>query len=92
KEEWKMTAETKTILDPKIKLTATAVRVPVFIGHAEAVHVELEKPLSAHEAQELLREAPSCQVIDKHENGGYITPYESTGEDDTFISRVREDI
>ncbi|GAA4665296.1 aspartate-semialdehyde dehydrogenase [Bartonella pachyuromydis] len=92
KEEWKMTAETKKILDPKIKLTATAVRVPVFIGHAEAVHVEFEKPLSAHEAQALLRDAPGCQVIDKREDGGYITPYESTGEDDTFISRIREDI
>ncbi|MBX4335182.1 aspartate-semialdehyde dehydrogenase [Bartonella raoultii] len=92
KEEWKMTVETKKILDPKIKLIATAVRVPVFIGHAEAVHVEFEKPLSAHEAQTLLRDAPGCQLIDKHEDGGYITPYECTGEDDTFISRVREDI
>ncbi|CAK02053.1 aspartate-semialdehyde dehydrogenase [Bartonella tribocorum] len=92
KEEWKMTAETKKILDPKIKLTATAVRVPVFISHAEAVHVEFEKPLSVSEAQELLRDAPGCQLIDKHEDGGYTTPYECTGEDDTFISRVREDI
>ncbi len=92
KEEWKMTVETKKILDPKIKLTATAVRVPVFIGHAEAVNVEFEKPLSAHEAQAILRDAPGCQVIDKHEDGGYITPYEGTGEDDTFISRIREDI
>ncbi|MBB4076788.1 aspartate-semialdehyde dehydrogenase [Bartonella fuyuanensis] len=92
KEEWKMTVETKKILDPKIKLTATAVRVPVFISHAEAVHVEFEKPLSASEAQELLREAPGCQLIDKHEDGGYTTPYECTGEDDIFISRVREDI
>ncbi|WP_273723577.1 aspartate-semialdehyde dehydrogenase [Bartonella sp. AU18XJBT] len=92
KEEWKMTAETKKILDPKIKLTATAVRVPVFIGHAEAVHVEFEKPLSVSEAQALLRDAPGCQLIDKHEDGGYATPYECTGEDDTFISRIREDI
>ncbi|PIT68862.1 aspartate-semialdehyde dehydrogenase [Bartonella tribocorum] len=92
KEEWKMTAETKKILDPKIKLTATAVRVPVFIGHAEAVHVEFEKPLSASQAQALLRDAPGCQLIDKHEDGGYTTPYECTGEDDTFISRIREDI
>ncbi|WP_375615374.1 MULTISPECIES: aspartate-semialdehyde dehydrogenase [unclassified Bartonella] len=92
KEEWKMTVETKKILDPKIKLTATAVRVPVFIGHAEAVHVEFEKPLSASEAQALLRDAPGCQLIDKHEDGGYTTPYECTGEDDTFISRIREDI
>ncbi|WP_336279610.1 aspartate-semialdehyde dehydrogenase [Bartonella sp. CB175] len=92
KEEWKMVAETKKILDPKIKLTATAVRVPVFIGHAEAVNVEFEKPLSANEAKALLRDAPGCQLIDKHKDGGYITPYECTGEDDTFISRVREDI
>ncbi|WP_455465732.1 aspartate-semialdehyde dehydrogenase [Bartonella sp. B39] len=92
KEEWKMVVETKKILDPKIKLTATAVRVPVFIGHAEAVHVEFEKPLSAHGAQTLLRDAPGCQLIDKHEDGGYITPYECAGEDDIFISRVREDI
>lgn len=92
KEEWKMTAETKKILDPKIKLTATAVRVPVFIGHAEAVHVEFEKPLSVSEAQALLRNAPGCQLIDKHEDGGYTTPYECIGEDDTFISRIREDI
>ncbi|WP_375702225.1 aspartate-semialdehyde dehydrogenase [Bartonella sp. AA89HNZF] len=92
KEEWKMTVETKKILDPKIKLTATAVRVPVFIGHAEAVHVEFEKPLSASEAQALLRDAPGCQLIDKHEDGGYTTPYECTGEDNTFISRIREDI
>ncbi|ALE02927.1 aspartate-semialdehyde dehydrogenase [Bartonella ancashensis] len=92
KEEWKMMAETKKILDPKIKLTATAVRVPVFIGHAEAVHVEFEKPLSAHDAQKLLRHAPGCQLIDKHEDGAYVTPYECAGEDDTFISRVREDI
>ncbi|MCZ2204459.1 aspartate-semialdehyde dehydrogenase [Bartonella sp. A05] len=92
KEEWKMMAETKKILDPKIKLTATAVRVPVFIGHAEAVNVEFEKPLSVEEAQTLLRNTPGCQLIDKREDGGYITPYECTGEDDTFISRVREDI
>ncbi|KEG18289.1 aspartate-semialdehyde dehydrogenase [Bartonella bacilliformis] len=92
KEEWKMMVETKKILDPKIKLTATAVRVPVFISHAEAVNVEFEKPLSVYEAQSLLRDAPGCQLVDKHENGGYITPYECTGEDDTFISRVREDI
>ncbi|RCS22470.1 aspartate-semialdehyde dehydrogenase [Phyllobacterium salinisoli] len=92
KEEWKMVAETKKMLDPKIKLTATAVRVPVFIGHSEAVNIEFEKPISAAEAREILRDAPGCQVIDKHENGGYITPYESAGEDATFISRIREDI
>lgn len=92
KEEWKMVAETKKMLDPKIKLTATCVRVPVFIGHSEAVNIEFEKPISAQEARDILREAPGCQVIDKHEDGGYITPYESAGEDDTFISRIREDI
>ncbi|WP_455476797.1 aspartate-semialdehyde dehydrogenase [Bartonella sp. B41] len=92
KEEWKMVAETKKILDPKIKLTATAVRVPVFIGHAEAVHVEFEKPLSAKDAQALFRNASGCQLIDKREDGGYITPCECTGEDNAFISRVREDI
>ncbi|AAN34059.1 aspartate-semialdehyde dehydrogenase [Brucella suis 63/252] len=92
KEEWKMVAETKKMLDPKIKLTATAVRVPVFIGHSEAVNIEFENPITPEEAREILREAPGCQVIDKHENGGYITPYESAGEDATFISRIREDI
>ena len=78
KEEWKMVAETKKMLDPKIKLTATCVRVPVFIGHAEAVNLEFEKPITADEAREILREAPGCQVIDKREDGGYVTPYEST--------------
>ncbi|MEN3397236.1 aspartate-semialdehyde dehydrogenase [Brucella melitensis] len=91
-EEWKMVAETKKMLDPKIKLTATAVRVLVFIGHSEAVNIEFENPITPEEAREILREAPGCQVIDKHENGGYITPYESAGEDATFISRIREDI
>lgn len=92
KEEWKMVAETKKMLDPKIKLTATAVRVPVFIGHSESVNIEFENPLSPEEAREILREAPGCQVIDKREDGGYITPYESAGEDATYISRIREDI
>jgi len=92
KEEWKMMAETKKMLDPKIKLTATCVRVPVFIGHSEAVNVEFEKPISADQARDILREAPGCQVIDKHEDGGYITPLESAGEDATYISRIREDI
>ncbi|MFK0684776.1 aspartate-semialdehyde dehydrogenase [Ochrobactrum sp. BD67] len=92
KEEWKMVAETKKMLDPKIKLTATAVRVPVFIGHSEAVNIEFENPIAPEEAREILREAPGCQVVDKHENGGYITPYESAGEDATYISRIREDI
>ncbi len=91
KEEWKMMAETKKILDPKIKLTATCVRVPVFIGHAEAVNVEFEKPITAEEARNILREAPGCLVIDKHEPGGYITPHEAAGEDATYISRIRED-
>ena len=91
KEEWKMVAETKKMLDPKIKLTATCVRVPVFIGHSEAVNIEFEKPITADEARDILREAPGCQVLDKRENGGYITPLESAGEDATFISRIRED-
>jgi len=91
KEEWKVLAETKKMLDPKIKVTATAVRVPVFIGHAESVNLEFEKPITADEARDILREAPGCQVIDKREDGGYITPYESAGEDATYISRIRED-
>jgi len=91
KEEWKMVAETKKILDPKIKLTATCVRVPVFVGHSEAVDIEFEKPLSADEAREILRNAPGCLVIDKREPGGYATPYECVGEDATYISRIRED-
>ena len=76
KEEWKMVVETKKILDPKIKLTATCVRVPVFVGHSEAVDIEFEKPISADEAREILRKAPGCLVIDKREPGGYVTPYE----------------
>src|SRR6478672_3401019 len=91
KEEWKMVAETKKILDPKIKLTATCVRVPVFIGHSEAVNIEFEKPISADEARDILREAPGVLVIDKHEPGGYITPHEAAGEDATYVSRIRED-
>jgi aspartate-semialdehyde dehydrogenase len=91
KEEWKMMVETKKILDPKIKLTATCVRVPVFISHSEAVAIEFEQPLSADEAREILREAPGCLVIDKREPGGYITPVEAAGEDATYISRIRED-
>ncbi len=92
KEEWKMVAETKKILDPKIKLFATCVRVPVFIGHSEAVNVEFERPLSPDEARALLRQAPGIMVVDKHENGGYMTPHEAAGEDATYISRIREDI
>ncbi|KQZ96064.1 aspartate-semialdehyde dehydrogenase [Mesorhizobium sp. Root157] len=91
KEEWKMVAETKKMLDPKIKVTATCVRVPVFIGHSEAINLEFEKPITADEAREILREAPGCLVIDKHEDGGYATPIESAGEDATYISRIRED-
>jgi aspartate-semialdehyde dehydrogenase len=91
KEEWKMMMETKKILDPKIKLTATCVRVPVFIGHSEAVTIEFEKPITPDEARGILRNAPGCLVIDKHEPGGYVTPYESAGEDATYISRIRED-
>jgi len=91
KEEWKMVVETKKILDPKIKLTATCVRVPVFIGHSEAVNIEFEEPLSADEAREILREAPGCLVIDRRETGGYITPHEAAGEDATYISRIRDD-
>ncbi len=92
KEEWKMTVEIKKILDPKIKLTATCVRVPVFIGHSEAVNIECEKPIRAEEARNILRAAPGVLVIDKREPGGYITPHESAGEDATYISRIREDI
>jgi aspartate-semialdehyde dehydrogenase len=91
KEEWKMVVETKKMLDPRIKLTATCVRVPVFIGHSEAVNIEFEKPIGADEAREILREAPGCLVVDKREDGGYITPYESAGEDASYISRIRED-
>ncbi len=91
KEEWKMMAETKKILDPKIRLTATCVRVPVFISHSESVNVEFEKPITADEARDILREAPGVLVIDKHEPGGYITPHEAAGEDATYISRIRED-
>jgi aspartate-semialdehyde dehydrogenase len=91
KEEWKMMMETKKILDPKIKLTATCVRVPVFVGHSEAVNIEFENPISADEAREILRNAPGCLVIDKREPGGYVTPYECVGEDATYISRIRED-
>jgi len=91
KEEWKVLAETKKMLDPKIKVTCTAVRVPVFIGHSESINIEFENEISAEEARDILRDAPGCQVIDKHEDGGYITPYECAGEDAVFISRIRED-
>ena len=91
KEEWKMVVETKKILDPKIRLVATCVRVPVFLSHSEAVNVEFENPISPDEARDILRNAPGCIVIDKHEPGGYVTPYEAAGEDATYISRIRED-
>ena len=91
KEEWKMMMETKKMLDPKIKLTATCVRVPVFVGHSEAVSIEFENPISPEEAREILRKAPGCLVIDKHEPGGYVTPYEAAGEDATYVSRIRTD-
>ncbi len=91
KEEWKMVAETKKIVDTSIKVTATCVRVPVFVGHSEAVNIEFEDPLSADEARDLLREAPGIMVVDKREDGGYITPVECVGEYATYISRIRED-
>ena len=91
KEEWKMVVETKKILDPKIKVTATCVRVPVFVGHSEAINIETEKELSAEDAQRILREAPGVVLHDKREDGGYITPVECVGDFATFISRGRED-
>ncbi|MBW0002784.1 MAG: aspartate-semialdehyde dehydrogenase [Hyphomicrobiales bacterium] len=91
KEEWKMVAETKKILDPKIKLHATCVRVPVFIGHSEAVNVEFERPITVEEAREVLRSAPGILIVDKREPGGYVTPHEAAGEDATYVSRLRED-
>ncbi len=91
KEEWKMSVETKKILDPDIKVSATCVRVPVFVGHAEAVNIELEKPMSVQQAHAALRNAPGVTVIDRRVDGGYVTPKESAGEDDVFVSRVRVD-
>jgi aspartate-semialdehyde dehydrogenase len=91
KEEWKMVAETKKILDPKIKVTATCVRVPVFVGHSEAINIEFEDFLDWQEAQDILREAPGIMLIDKREPGGYITPIECVGEYATYVSRVRQD-
>ncbi|WP_088345854.1 MULTISPECIES: aspartate-semialdehyde dehydrogenase [Rhodomicrobium] len=91
REEWKMMVETKKILDPKIKLTATCVRVPVFVGHSEAVNIEFEKPISAQEARDILREAPGVLVVDKQEDGGYVTPVECVGDYATYVSRIRED-
>ena len=91
KEEWKMVVETKKILDPKIKVVATCVRVPVFIGHSEAVNIEFEQPIGVDEARHILSRAPGCVVLDRREPGGYVTPYECAGEDPTYISRIRED-
>ena len=92
KEVWKMVVETKKILDPKIKVVATCVRVPVFVGHSEAINIEFKNEISATEAQDILREAPGIMLIDKREDGGYITPIDCVGEGATYISRVREDI
>jgi aspartate-semialdehyde dehydrogenase len=91
KEEWKMGVETRKILDPDIKVVATCVRVPVFVGHSEAVNIEFERPISEAQARNLLREAPGCMVVDKHEDGGYVTPVECVGDYATFISRIRKD-
>jgi aspartate-semialdehyde dehydrogenase len=91
KEEWKMVVETKKILDPKIKVTATCVRVPVFVGHSEAINIEFEDEISAAKAKSILREAPGIMLVDKHEDGGYVTPIECVGEYATYVSRVRED-
>ncbi|MCA1661798.1 MAG: aspartate-semialdehyde dehydrogenase [Novosphingobium sp.] len=91
KEEWKMVVETKKILDPKIKVVATCVRVPVFVGHSEAINLEFERELGAEQAQDILREAPGVMLIDKREDGGYVTPVECVGDAATYVSRVRED-
>ncbi|NCN83653.1 MAG: aspartate-semialdehyde dehydrogenase, partial [Sphingomonadales bacterium] len=91
KEEWKMVVETKKILDSKIKVTATCVRVPVFVGHSESINIEFENELSASDAQKILRDAPGIMLIDKREDEGYVTPVECVGDGATFISRVRED-
>jgi len=91
KEEWKMVAETKKIVDPSIKVTATCVRVPVFVGHSESINIEFEDFLDEDEARDILREAPGIMVIDKREDGGYVTPIECVGDFATFISRIRQD-
>ena len=90
-EEWKLVVETKKILDPKIKVSATCVRVPVFVGHSEAIHLEFENEISAADARRILREAPGIMLVDKREDGGYVTPVECVGEYATYVSRVRED-
>ena len=91
REEWKMVVETKKILDPAIKVSATCVRVPVFVGHSEAVNVEFEEFLDEDEARDILREAPGVLVVDKREPGGYVTPIECVGEYATYVSRIRQD-
>ena len=91
KEEWKMVAETKKILDPAIKVTATCVRVPVFVGHSEAINIEFAEPLDWMEATDILREAPGIMVVDKREAGGYITPIDCVGDYATYVSRIRQD-
>jgi aspartate-semialdehyde dehydrogenase len=91
KEEWKMMVETQKILDPDILLSATCVRVPVFIGHSEAVNIEFDNPITADKARTILRAAPGVLVVDKREDGGYVTPVEVAGEDATFVSRIRKD-
>ncbi|MEM6636735.1 MAG: aspartate-semialdehyde dehydrogenase [Pseudomonadota bacterium] len=91
REEWKMVAETKKIVDPSIKVTATCVRVPVFVGHSEAINIEFEDFLDEDEARDILRESPGIMVIDKREDGGYVTPVEAVGDFATFVSRIRQD-
>jgi aspartate-semialdehyde dehydrogenase len=91
KEEWKMAVETQKILDPDIQVFATCVRVPVFVGHSESVNIEFEQPMTAERARAILREAPGVLVVDKREDGGYVTPVECAGEDATFVSRIRKD-
>jgi aspartate-semialdehyde dehydrogenase len=91
KEEWKMMVETQKILDPDIQVTATCVRVPVFIGHSESINLEFEKPITAEKARGILRSAPGVLVVDKREDGGYVTPIECAGEDATYVSRIRKD-
>ena len=91
KEEWKMTVETKKILDPNIALSATCVRVPVFVGHSESVNIEFNSAVDAKKIRECLEKAPGCKVVDETKDGGYITPVESSGDFVTYISRIRED-
>jgi aspartate-semialdehyde dehydrogenase len=91
KEEWKMTVETKKILDPSIQVVATCVRVPVFISHSEAVHIEFENEMSVEAARAALRSAPGITVVDHRADEGYVTPLEVAGEDNVYVSRIRKD-